>query len=114
MLNKLKLFLYNHRTWIYTLQYIFVSVLLIALVTFIDNSSFSVRGLVPDFMFTSVELAQTILSTMGGGILTIAIYSFSSILTILTFYSSNFSPQVIENFVGEKITMSLCTADRLS
>lgn len=102
MRNKLKLFFYNYRTWIYNLQYIFVSLILLVIVTHIDHST---AEWVYDFsrvLFTGLDLAKTVLSSLSAGLLSINIFGFSTILSVLVFYSGNFSSQVVENFVGKK------------
>ncbi len=107
MRNKLKLFFYNYRTWIYNLQYIFVSLILLVIVTHIDHSTAEWVYNLPRVLFTGLDLAKTVLSSLSAGLLSITIFGFSTILSVLVFYSGNFSSQVVENFVGKKITMKV-------
>lgn len=107
MFKKLRIFLFNKRTWVYNLQYIFYSIIILAIVTYLDYKPSYFSDLVPNFLYTRVELAKLVLSSISSGLLSISIFAFSSILAILTFYSGNFSPRVVENFVGKKITMKV-------
>lgn len=59
----------------------------------------------PYFMLTSVDLAQTILGTIAGALLTMTTITFSTIMVVLTTYSSQFSPRVLKNFITDKVTM---------
>lgn len=59
----------------------------------------------PYFMLTSVDLAQTILGTIAGALLTMTTITFSTIMVVLTTYSSQFSPRVLKNFITDKMTM---------
>lgn len=59
----------------------------------------------PYFLLTSVDLAQTILGTIAGALLTMTTITFSTIMVVLTTYSSQFSPRVLKNFITDKVTM---------
>lgn len=107
MAKKLKIFLHNNRTWVYNLQYIFISIIMLIIVTYIDYYQSIFIEYIPGFFYTRMDLAKTVLSSLSSGLLAISIFAFSSILSMLTFYSGSFSPRVVENFVGKKITMKV-------
>ena len=107
MKNKIKLFFYNNRRWIYCLEYIFYSIILLAIVTYIDSSYSGLTKYVPHIMLSSVELAMTVLSSLVSALLTITTFTFSTILTVFTLYHNSFTPRSVENFLDKKITMKV-------
>lgn len=107
MKNKIKLFFYNNRRWIYCLEYIVYSVILLAIVTYIDSSYSGLTQYVPRVMLSSVELAKTVLSSLVSALLTITTFTFSTILTVFTLYHNSFTPRSVENFLDKKITMKV-------
>ncbi len=107
MINKIKVFYRNNVLWMYLAKYILISFLLAILVILIDTKFFIILSLIPNFFLTSVELAKLILSTLAGALLTITTFTFSTIMIVLTMYSSNFSPRVVNNFLTDKISMKV-------
>ncbi|MDO5732739.1 MAG: DUF2254 family protein [Eubacteriales bacterium] len=107
MLERYKLFCYNHKTWIDSLQYVGYSIVLITLVTLVDLRILPIQDYIPSFMQTSVGLAKSILSTLAAALLTITTFTFSTILGVLTYYANAYSPRTIETFVKERITMKV-------
>lgn len=59
----------------------------------------------PNVFLTSVDLAQTILGVIAGSLLTMTTITFSTIMVVLTTYSTQFSPRTLRNFVTNQITM---------
>ncbi|MDO5014365.1 MAG: DUF2254 family protein [Clostridia bacterium] len=103
-MKKLKLFFYHNLTWVYTLQYILYSLIIILLVGLVDLGVIPLRQILPDFLFMEKSLMQTVLTTLAGALLTITTFTFSTILTVLGAYASNYTPRVVENFLQIKIT----------
>lgn len=56
---------------------------------------------VPHVLLTTVELAQTILGGLSAALLTMTTFTFSTIMVVLTTYSSQFSPRTLKNFVRD-------------
>ncbi len=106
-MKKLKLFFYHNSTWVYTLQYILYSLIIIIAVGLIDLGYLPIRRFLPDFLFMEKDLMQTVLTTLAGALLTITTFTFSTILTVLGSYASNFTPRVVENFLQNKITIKV-------
>ncbi|WP_409254010.1 DUF2254 domain-containing protein [Bacillus sp. SCS-153A] len=65
----------------------------------------SLEGYLPNFMMTQVDLAQTVLSTIAGSLLTMTTFTFSTVMVVLTTYSSQFSPRALKHFVNDKTTV---------
>lgn len=78
----------------------------LALLTVLIDTYFSdeVRAFFPIYLRTSVDLAQTILGTIAGALLTMTTISFSTIMVVLTMYSSQFSPRTLQNFLNAPST----------
>lgn len=107
MKNKLKIFFYNNRRWIYCLEYIFFSIVLLILVTYVDSRYSDLKEYIPRIFLSSVELAKTVLSSLVSALLTITTFTFSTILTVFTLYHNSFTPRSVENFLDKKITMKV-------
>lgn len=107
MIDKIKIFYRNNTIWVYLAKYILISLFLAVFVILIDSKFIAVLNLIPEIFLTSVELAKLILSTLAGSLLTITTFTFSTIMVVLTMYSSNFSPRVVNNFLTDKTTMKV-------
>ncbi|HAQ07958.1 MAG TPA: DUF2254 domain-containing protein [Bacillus bacterium] len=78
--------------------------LIALLVIYIDQSGF-LRDFVPSLLLTEVELAQDILGAIATALLTMTTITFSTIMIVLTTYSSQFSPRTLGTFVEDPITL---------
>lgn len=59
---------------------------------------------IPAILLTNVDLAKTIMGSLSGALLTMTTFTFSTILVVLTMYSSQFSPRTLKNFVHDRLT----------
>lgn len=107
MLNKIKMIYNENSMWVTLTRHIFISFVLAFFAITIDTKSIAVLEYIPDLFLTSIDLAKLILSTLSGALLTITTFTFSTIMVVLTMYSSNFSPRVVNNFLTDKITMKV-------
>lgn len=107
MIEKIKKFYSENRVWLYILKYILISIVLSAIAILIDTRTVPILDNIPSIFLTSVDLAKTILSTLAGALLTITTFTFSTIMVVLTMYSSDFSPRVINNFLTDKVSMKV-------
>lgn len=78
----------------------------LALGTVLIDTTFNdaVKDYIPTYLRTSVDLAQTILGTISGALLTMTTITFSTIMVVLTMYSSQFSPRTLQNFLNAPST----------
>lgn len=106
-MQKLKVFYHNNITWIYTLQYIFFSIILLFGISLIDLRIVNVFDKIPDILKMKVGFSQSVLTTLSAAFLTITTFTFSTILTVLNTYASSFTPRVVENFINMKITLKV-------
>ncbi len=107
MINKIKLFYNENKIWMQLSKYISISILLAILVILIDTRTIAILDYIPNILLTSVSLAKEILGTLTGSLLTITTFTFSTIMVVLTMYSSEFSPRVVSNFLTDKITLKV-------
>lgn len=100
------LFRLNDSIWFTPTLFTIFSALLALAIVMIDTLYIGeISDTLPYFLLTSVDLAQTILGTIAGALLTMTTITFSTIMVVLTTYSSQFSPRVLKNFITDKMTM---------
>ena len=85
----------------------FIAILLAIVVTRIDHDALGIIDNIPKIFTTTPSMAKNILTTLAGSLLTITTFTFSTVLTVLSIYSSNFTPRIVENFLHKKITMQV-------
>jgi len=107
MFQKIAMFYKNKKMWFILSGYFLVALFLSTIIILIDNKTLPIQQWIPTIFFTSVDLARQILGMLAGVLLTITTFTFSTILIVLTMYSSQFSPRVVENFLMNKITMKV-------
>lgn len=107
MLNKIKILSENHKIWIYVVQQILIALIVFSVVSMIDMKFVPYSDYIPEFFLVSQTLSKLILSTLAGALLTVTTFTFSTIMVVLTTYSSNYSPRIVENFLSEKSTMKV-------
>ncbi|MGI6156896.1 MAG: DUF2254 domain-containing protein [Saccharofermentanales bacterium] len=107
MSQRLRLWFNNNKTWIYMVQYIVYSIILLIIVALVDANLWSIQDRLPRILLMKVDLSKTLLTTMAGAFLTISTFTFSTILTVLNKYASSYSPRTVNNFIQEKITMKI-------
>lgn len=105
MREKLLIFYSTHRPAFQIFKAVMAAIVLSILVLLINLDFIPLKDILPDFLLTEVPLAQSILSTLAGAWLTVMTFTFSTTLVVLTTYSSNYSPRIVENFLQQKTTM---------
>ncbi|WLD94161.1 DUF2254 domain-containing protein [Alkalihalobacillus sp. AL-G] len=81
--------------------------LLLSILTIITEKSVStelISKYIPNVLLTDIKLGQTILSSIAISILTMTTITFSSIMVVLTTYSSQFSPRTLQDFISDVVT----------
>ncbi len=92
--------------WFVPSLYALASIILTAIIISIDTVfADSVQNYLPKIFFTNVDLSTTILSSIATAILTMTTISFSTIMVVLTTYSTQFSPRTLQDFMTEKTTL---------
>ena len=105
MLQALRLTFEEKRMWM-TLggSVLFAFVLAIGVIL-LDTRLITELDYFPAFLLTSVNLAKSILSLLAGSLFSVATFTFATMLSVISFYSSNFSPRTVENFLLHKTSM---------
>ncbi|ARK26029.1 hypothetical protein SporoP37_16000 [Sporosarcina sp. P37] len=80
------------------------SLLALGMVLIDTRYNYELKAYTPSYFRTSVDLAQTILGTLSGALLTMTTVTFSTIMVVLTMYSSQFSPRALQNFLNKLST----------
>ncbi|RXJ00658.1 DUF2254 domain-containing protein [Anaerobacillus alkaliphilus] len=60
---------------------------------------------IPSYLLTSVDLAHIILGTISAALVTMTTITFSTIMVVLTTYTSQFSPRILKGFLTKASTM---------
>lgn len=63
-----------------------------------------VTDIIPSIFLTNIELGKDIMGVLAAAILTMTTFTFSTVLVVLTTYTSQFSPRTPENFVHGQVT----------
>jgi len=106
---KLK-FLHNIENKIYFIPSIYAisATILSIIVIFIEYQyTNTLVNILPSYFFTSYDLSKTILSTIAGSLFAMITVSFSTIMVVLTMYSSQFSPRTMQDFLKNKVTLKV-------
>lgn len=105
MFEKLILKIKN-KIWFIPGIYSFIALILSIIAIIIDTTfSSTFKEFIPSFLLTSVDLAKTILSTLAASLITMITITFSTIMVVLTTYSSQYSPRTLQDFLNEKTTL---------
>ncbi|MDD3027792.1 MAG: DUF2254 domain-containing protein [Erysipelotrichaceae bacterium] len=92
--------------WLYPTMYSLVALALALVVSYLDwNLSSQISGALNGLFYTTVATAQNVLGIIAGAFITIATFTFSTTMVVLTMYSSQFTPRVVENFLNNETTM---------
>ncbi len=92
--------------WLYPTMYSLLALILAIVITVVDRSYTNRLGeFLGSFFYTKTTLAQSVLGIVAGAFITIAIFTFSTTMVVLTMYSSQFTPRVVENFLNNDTTM---------
>lgn len=105
MLEKLNLNMEETKIWLTLGGSVLFSFLLSIGVILLDTRLFDIVDDLPRWSVTSVTLAREILSLLAGSLFSVATFTFATMLTIITLYTSNFSPRAMENFLLNPVSM---------
>lgn len=107
MLAKIKSLLENFKTRIWYFPFVYgVTSLIMAIVILKGDTIYLsyFEQVFPDFFYIDINLAIHILGIIASAFITITTFTFSTTMVVLTLYTSQFSPRVIENFLSNKNT----------
>ncbi|MDE1549826.1 DUF2254 domain-containing protein [Jeotgalibaca caeni] len=95
----------DHQNWIVFGGSVFISFVLSILVILLDTRMIPLLDHVPEWLLTNVTIAIEVLSALVGTLFAVTTFTFSAMLTVVSLYSSNFSPRLIENFLLNKVAL---------
>ncbi|WP_165997397.1 DUF2254 domain-containing protein [Bacillus sp. Cs-700] len=91
--------------WFLPVVYGFISLVVVGLSTWIDLMYISqLHGTLPKLFLSTEKVAQALYGPLVTAILTMTTISFSSIMVVLTTYSSQFSPRTLQDFISDRFT----------
>lgn len=100
------LFKMQNRIWFVPSFYSIIAIVLAMIAIILDNEyPYMVQSTFPRYLLTDSSLAKTILATLVSSLLTMTTITFSTIMVVLTTYSSQFSPRTLEDFITNKTTL---------
>ena len=97
----------NNKIWLYVVKHVLVALMVFIFVLLVDMNVLPLKKFIPDLFWASEDLSKSILTTLAGALLTVTTFTFSITMVVLTTYSSNYSPRIVENFLSEKSTMKV-------
>ncbi|WP_341931815.1 DUF2254 family protein [Streptococcus pluranimalium] len=107
MFHQVKLVIFNNKNFLRILQYSLLSVLLLILTWMFDYSFPHFKDNLPQVFLLSKEVSTSFLSNLSGVFLTVTTFTFTTILTILNYYGSSFTPRILQDFIDKPNVLSL-------
>ncbi|QKS69953.1 DUF2254 domain-containing protein [Paenalkalicoccus suaedae] len=104
----MKGFLLNmkERVWFFPALYCLVAAVLSITLFLVDYyQPGDIYASVPEVLLNEYDLAKDILGVIAGALLTMTTITFSTIMIVLSTYSSQYSPRVLKNFMTDKRTL---------
>lgn len=106
LLNQTKLWLQVRDSfWFLPVIYSICSFVAVGVTTAIDVWLIAkIADSIPNVLLTNKGIAKSLYSSLITAILTMTTISFSTIMVVLTTYSSQFSPRTLQDFMRSKVT----------
>ena len=104
---KIKLWFINEKNLFKMLKYVALTMVLLLLTWVFDHGYPELKARVPDQLLLSVDVSMDFLSNISGVFLTISIFSFTTIVTVLNKYSSSVSPRMLQTFIDRTDVLGL-------
>ncbi|WP_430788013.1 DUF2254 domain-containing protein [Virgibacillus flavescens] len=89
--------------WRTPFYYILATFFLVALTLYVDVG-LGLAQYTNDFFQAGFDTTRLLISSLIGGILTLSAFTLNSLLVVLTTFSGQFSPRLLQNFVKDKQT----------
>ena len=91
--------------WFHPAVYSLISIVIVTITTYFDYAFIQlVEEIIPEVLLTNHDIAKSLYSALITAILTMTTISFSSIMVVLTTTSSQFSPRILQDFMGDNVT----------
>ncbi|BAC13660.1 hypothetical conserved protein [Oceanobacillus iheyensis HTE831] len=92
--------------WRTPLLYIIATFLFAAITLYLDVG-IGIAQYMPVFFKAEFETTRLLISSLIGGVLTLSAFTLNSLLVVLTTFSGQFSPRLLQNFVKDKHTQHI-------
>ncbi|MBM7554354.1 DUF2254 domain-containing protein [Thalassobacillus pellis] len=91
--------------WFLPTIYSLISIIAVTVVTVADYTLLPmIEKAIPDIFLTNQDIAKTLYGALITAILTMTTISFSTIMVVLTTYTTQFSPRTLQNFMKSRVT----------
>nr|WP_072514940.1 DUF2254 family protein [Ndongobacter massiliensis] len=107
MLSKIKLWFINQKNLLKMSKFILLTGVLLLITWLIDHQYPDLKNYIPKQLLLSVEVSVNFLSNISGVFLTISIFCFTTIVTVLNKYSSSISPRMLQRFIDRTGVLGL-------
>ena len=107
MVAKIKLWFINEKNLLKMSKFVLLTISLLLLTWIFDNQFPGLKDHVPNQLLLSVDVSMDFLSNISGVFLTISIFSFTTIVTVLNKYSSSVSPRMLQTFIDRTDVLGL-------
>lgn len=98
---------YQSKKFLKLSKFIILTISLLLITWLIDHIYPSLKLFIPKQLLLSVEVSVNFLSNISGVFLTISIFCFTTIVTVLNKYSSSISPRLLQSFIDRTNVISL-------
>lgn len=88
-------------------KFIILTISLLLITWIFDHQYPCLKVYIPKQLLLSVEVSVNFLSNISGVFLTISIFCFTTIVTVLNKYSSSISPRMLQSFIDKTGVLSL-------
>lgn len=107
MLSAIKLWFINEKNLLKMSKFIILTISLLLITWVFDHQYPYLKVYIPKQLLLSVEVSVNFLSNISGVFLTISIFCFTTIVTVLNKYSSSISPRMLQSFIDKTGVLSL-------
>lgn len=107
MFSKIKLWFFNQKNLLKMSKFLLLTISLLLITWIFDLKYPTMKSYIPKQFLLSVEVSVNFLSNISGIYLTISIFCFTTIVTVLNKYSSSISPRMLQNFIDRTGVLGL-------
>lgn len=101
MLSNIKLWFLNQKNLLRMSKFILITISLLLVTWIFDHQYTGLKEHIPNQLMLSVTVSVDFLSNISGVFLTISIFCFTTIVTVLNKYSSSISPRMLQSFIDK-------------
>lgn len=107
MFSKMKLWFINQKNLLKMFRFVILTIILLLITWGLDHRYTWIKAHIPKQLLLTSEVSINFLSNISGVFLTISIFCFTTIVTVLNKYSSTVSPRMLQNFIDKTGVLSL-------